>query len=160
MEFIQSIEFIENMKLSLLIELTIEFKKIIIAYTYDVNEKFALELLGGIDKINNIEEYESINFCFNKEEINILYQKSKIIKLVYPFLLDKEIFIIMIYIYYILNLIEDISFPFYTLKNLINPLNEKIIINIINNITMFDVIYKGKNISSNIRQTFLFGIEI
>lgn len=159
MEFIQSMELIENMDILLLIELTVEFKKIIISYTYGISEKDALRVLGGISKLKNIEEYENINFCCNKI-INTLYEKSKIIKLIYSFLSDQEIFVIMIYIYYILNLIEDISFPFYILKNLINPNNEKNIINIVSNITMFDVIYEGENISSNIRKTFLFGIEI
>ena len=159
MEFIQSMELIENMDILLLIELTVEFKKIIISYTYGISEKDALRVLGGISKLKNIEEYENINFCCNKI-INTLYEKSKIIKLIYSFLSDQEIFVIMIYIYYILNLIEDISFPFYILKNLINLDNEKNIINIISNITMFDVIYEGENISSNIRKTFLFGIEI
>jgi hypothetical protein len=153
-------ELIESMDLSLLIELTIEFKKIIINYFYHINEKTSLKVFGGIDKINNLEEYKNINFCYNNEVINLLYEKSKIIKLIYPFISNKEIFIIMIYIYYILNLIENISFPFYTLKNLINPNNEKYIINIINNVTMFDIIYKDINISSNIRQTFLFGNNI
>jgi len=153
-------ELIQNMDIQLLIELTIEFKKIIVAHAYRVSEKVALKVLGGINKINNIEEYEYINFCFNEKEIYLLYEKSKIIKLIYPLISDKESFVIMIYIYYILNLIEDVSFPFYTLKNLINSNNEKIIINIINNITMFDIIYEGKNISSNIRQAFLFGNNV
>jgi len=152
-------EFIENMDSALLIQLIIEFKKIIIAHAYSVSEKVALRVLSGIDKLNNIEEYDNINFCCNKE-INLLYEKSKMIKSIYPFLSDKETFVIIIYIYYILNLIEDISFPFYTLKNLINSNNEEQIINIINNIIMFDIIYMGKNISSNIRQAFLFGNNI
>jgi hypothetical protein len=158
MDLIENTDLIKNMELKLLIELLGEFKKILLAHAYKINLNAALKVLGGIDKLNNIEEYENINFSSNNDVlINLLFKKSKLIKLLYPYLNTTESFVIVIYTYYILNLIEDLSFPFYIIKKLINSYNQEKIINIINDITMFDIMHNDVNISSNIRRSFLFG---
>ena len=89
--------------------------------------------------------------------LSTLYKisKNKIIKLIYPLISDEDIFIIMIYTYYILNLIEVFNLPFNRIKHLFHTDNQKEVIEIIKNITMYDIIYKDINISSNIRQAFL-----
>jgi len=61
----------------------------------------------------------------------------------------------MLYIYYILNLIDVYNLPFNSIKHLFLTDNEKEIIKIIRNITVYDIIYQDINISSNIRQAFL-----
>jgi len=146
------------MKLELLTKIANEFKIIILKYSLIIKDNFALKLLGGKNTINNVDNFvydnDYIYFC-NSKEISLIFEKSKIIKLIYPLVLDEDIFIIMLYIYYILNLIDVYNLPFNSIKHLFLTDNEKEIIEIIRNITVYDIIYQDINISSNIRQAFL-----
>ena len=143
------------MKLPILEATSHYFKVVILTYIYGIKENIALYLLGN--KIDYIEEYDNINFC-NNETLQIIFDKCKIIKIVYPFICDNDIYIIVLYIYYVLNLMEEFFFPFHIIKDSVD--NPKEVIEIINDLTMFDVIYENHNISSNIRQAFLLGNNI
>jgi hypothetical protein len=139
------------------------FKILTLKYSFTIGEKFSLKLLGGINNLDKITEYsyeyDDVYFC-TTEELNLVLEKSKIIKKIYPILSNEEIYTIMLYIYYILNLIEAFNFPYYLIKELISVNNELLAIEIIKNITMYDIIYEDTNISANIRQSFLLGNNI
>jgi hypothetical protein len=70
------------MNLELLTKIANEFKIIILKYSLTIKDNLALKLLGGKNTINNVDifvyNYDYIYFCNNKE-INIIYEKSKII---------------------------------------------------------------------------------
>jgi hypothetical protein len=95
---------------------------------------------------------KNINFCGYSNEEDFLIEMVKQLKEVYPNMSTKDLCICIIYTYYSLNLIEPST----------NIMNQTMFKKVANNpknvyilylkITIGDIIFKGKNLSSSIRK--------
>ena len=95
---------------------------------------------------------KEINFCGYSNEEVFLIEMVKQLKEVYPNMSNKDLCICIIYTYYSLNLNEpttDIMDPSMFKKIADNPKNVNILYL---KITTGDIIFKDKNLSSNIRK--------
>ena len=149
------------MNLKNLLKISNIFKIIILLENCNfVNEKDIVAKFDGVKNIFNCEEYnmnehDVIYFCKNNEMKYILKQ-CKIIKNIYPSYSDDLIYVSMIYSYYLLNQEHHI---YISVNHVIEDfkIDKDEMINLIYDITIRDIIFEEINISSNIRQAFLFG---